>query len=195
MSLHSKRCRASAACSWQLEPSGENSTATVISIRTVLCSESEGCWWGQRLSQDVVICILAVWSGSRFEENDPNSLRKTWTQFSWSLVTNILAEATDSHRTKKHVVAATLHLQSTAACDRRSTEQVFTIRALAHTSSCRFMSGRQHTQCPFLCVSQCFYDKSNKSINHFFAVEFYLAKKQLTPLYFTNGGNWEAKSL
>lgn len=160
-----------------------------VCIRTVLCSESEGCWWGQRLSQDVVICILARWSGSSFDEHDPNGLCKGWTELSWSSVRQIQAEATDSHKIKKHVVCSYTTSTEYYSLWQEKHWAGFHNRALAHTHSCRFMSGKQHTKSPFLCMIQCsllfssnylgnIHDRSKKGMDYFFAVIFNLIKKR-----------------
>lgn len=139
-----------------------------VCIRTVLCSESDGCQWGQRLSQDVVICILSRWSRSSFEKNkkqrDPNA--------------------------SMHHVKAELSVADTLSweCDLQLFYIYYSLwqeehgagfhnRASVHTSSCRFMSGKQHTKRPFLCMIRCLFFfqilwvifmRSQKGMDYFF---------------------------
>lgn len=122
------------AAGWWRATSYRKQRSYSVCIRTVLCSESGGCQWGQRLSQDVVICILTCWSGNSFDEN---GFCKGWTEFSWSSVRQIQAEATDSHKIKKHVVCSYTTSTEYYSLWQEKHWASFHNRALAHTSSCK----------------------------------------------------------
>lgn len=147
-----------AACSWQMGSS--------VRIRTVLCSESEGCRWGQRLSQDAVIYSLA------------DSTHHVECEL---ILSQIQAEATD-------MLFVAGILTTTTECYSLWQDKHwagFHNRALVHTVSCRLMSGKQHREHSFLCMTQLFlppnylgwYSRKGNGLLFWFYLEIFFLNK------------------
>lgn len=174
-SSHSKRRGAGAARSWPMETAW-------------LQCPYQDCplFWVRRLlmrSEIVTRCSNLQTRWLMRAQLPRTRSKRLMEEPNWSSVRQILAEATEPHKMRRHGVWS-----YTPSTEYYSLWQVkhragFHSGALAHTNSCRFMSGKQHAKRPFLYMSQCFFspkdlgyitDESKKGIDYFFAVNFKL---------------------